>query len=97
MKLSLEEMRALAKRMRLNLSDDELMRFAEDLASLEELSKALLPYAEPLYEESMLCSLANMRADELKPSLSREESFANASQHNGEFLRVPRVVGESES
>ena len=34
MKLSFEEMRVLAERMRLNLSDAELAVYAEDIASL---------------------------------------------------------------
>ena len=97
MKLSLEEMRALAERMRLDLTDAELAAYAEDMASLETLSEALLPYCEPLCEENTVCALSKMRDDAVKPSLSRESVFANAQKHNGEFLCVPRVVGEGEA
>ena len=55
MKLSFEEMRVLAERMRLNLSDAELAVYAEDIASLEALSEALLPYSELLCEENTVC------------------------------------------
>lgn len=97
MKLSLEEMRMLAERMRLNLSDEELAVYAEDIASLESLSEALLPYQEPLCEESITCPLSAMRSDAVKPSLPRAQVFDNAQKHNGECFCVPRVVGEGET
>ena len=97
MKLSFEEMRVLAERMRLNLSDAELAVYAEDIASLEALSEVLLPYSELLCEENTVCPLSGMRTDAIKPSLPRTQAFANAQKHNEEFLCVPRVVGEGEA
>ena len=95
--LSLEEMRALAARMRLNLTDCELEAFARDLCELEQLATALLPYAEPIAQDCTACSLSQMRADAVVPSLAREVALANAAKHNGECLTVPCVIGEGEA
>ena len=97
MKLSIEEMRALADRMRLSLRDDELEAYACDLEELESLSMALLPYTEACESARKGCSLSEMRQDEVLPSMTRETLLQNASLHNGTFICVPRVVGEGES
>ena len=90
-------MRALAERMRLSLTDDELEAFAADLEELESLSRALLPYTEACEAARKGCSLSAMREDEVLPSMTREALLQNASLHNGTFICVPRVVGEGES
>lgn len=96
MKLSMEEMRALAARMRLSLTDCELEAYACDLEELEKLSMAVLPYTEACEDTRDACPLSRMREDEVKPSMARETVLQNASLHNGVSICVPRVVGEGD-
>jgi aspartyl-tRNA(Asn)/glutamyl-tRNA(Gln) amidotransferase subunit C len=76
---------------RLDLSEDEIERFREQLnAILEAVGKVaeldlsdVEPTAHPL-------DLVNAWAeDEPRPSLSVEEALANAPDREGDFFRVP--------
>jgi len=76
---------------RLELSDDEVARFQEQLSEiLEAVSKVseldlaeVPPTAHPL-------ELANAWAeDEPRPCLPLDEVFANAPERDGDYFRVP--------
>jgi aspartyl-tRNA(Asn)/glutamyl-tRNA(Gln) amidotransferase subunit C len=86
-----EEVLHVARLARLELSDDEVARFQKQLSAiLEAVSKVseldlsdVPPTAHPL-------EIANAWAeDEPRPSLTRDEVFANAPDRDGDHFRVP--------
>jgi aspartyl-tRNA(Asn)/glutamyl-tRNA(Gln) amidotransferase subunit C len=89
--ISRDEVLHVAGLARLELTDEEVERFREQLnAILEAVSKVaeldlsdVEPTAHPL-------DLVNAWADdEPRPSLSVEEALANAPDRNGDLFRVP--------
>ena len=91
MAISRDEVLHVARLARLDLSDDEIDRFGEQLNSiLEAVGKVaeldlsgVEPTAHPL-------DLVNVWAeDEPRPSLPVEDALANAPDRAGDFFRVP--------
>jgi aspartyl-tRNA(Asn)/glutamyl-tRNA(Gln) amidotransferase subunit C len=91
MAISRDEVLHVARLARLELGEDELARFAEQLnAILEAVGKVgeldlegVEPTAHPL-------DLANEWAeDEARPCLSVEDALANAPDREGDSFRVP--------
>jgi aspartyl-tRNA(Asn)/glutamyl-tRNA(Gln) amidotransferase subunit C len=91
MAISRDEVLHVARLARLELTDDEVERFREQLnAILEAVGKVaeldlvdVEPTAHPL-------ELVNVWAeDEPRPSLPVEEALANAPDREGDFFRVP--------
>lgn len=91
MTISRDEVLHVAWLARLELSEEELERFAEQLSAiLEAVGKVseldlqgIEPTAHPL-------DLTNVWAeDEPRPSLSVEEALANAPDREGDSFRVP--------
>jgi aspartyl-tRNA(Asn)/glutamyl-tRNA(Gln) amidotransferase subunit C len=89
--ISRDEVLHVAKLARLDLSEEEIGRFQEQLnAILEAVGKVseldlsgVEPTAHPL-------DLVNVWAeDEARPSLSVEEALANTPDRTGNFFRVP--------
>jgi len=86
-----DEVLHVARLARLELTDDEVERFREQLnAILEAVGKVseldladVEPTAHPL-------DLVNTwRQDEPRPSLSVDEALSNAPDREGDFFRVP--------
>ena len=96
MSLSREEVLHIAELARVGLSEEDVARFQEQLSDVLdhfETLKALdtegvEPTSYPLPLESV------MRADEVRPSLSREEVLANAPQSEDGAFRVRAVLEE---
>ena len=91
MAISRDEVLHVARLARLDLSDEEIERFSEQLnAILDAVGKVseldlsdVEPTAHPL-------DLVNVWAeDEPRPSLSVEEALANAPDREGALFRVP--------
>jgi len=91
MAISRDEVLHVARLARLDLTDEEVERFGEQLdAILEAVGKvaeldltAVQPTAHPL-------DLVNVwRDDEPRPSLTPDESLANAPDRSGDLFRVP--------
>ena len=91
MAITREEVLHVATLARLELSDDEVGRFTEQLSAiLEAVDKVaeldlsgVEPTAHPL-------DLVNVWADdEPQPSLPVEEALANAPDRDGNFFKVP--------
>jgi aspartyl-tRNA(Asn)/glutamyl-tRNA(Gln) amidotransferase subunit C len=91
MAISRDEVLHVARLARLELAEDELERFADQLnAILEAVGKVgqldlegVEPTAHPL-------DLANVWAeDEPRPCLSVDEALANAPDREGDSFRVP--------
>jgi aspartyl-tRNA(Asn)/glutamyl-tRNA(Gln) amidotransferase subunit C len=93
MAISRDEVLHVARLARLDLTEEEVGRFQEQLnAILEAVGKVseldlsdVEPTAHPL-------DLSNVWAeDEPRPSLSVEDALANAPDREGAFFRVPAV------
>lgn len=97
MRISIEEIAALASKMRLALSDAELARYARELCELEELARALLPYGSESGQILHPVGLEALREDRVTPSMTHDEVFLNAACRSGEYLVVPRVIGEGKT
>jgi aspartyl-tRNA(Asn)/glutamyl-tRNA(Gln) amidotransferase subunit C len=91
MAISRDEVLHVARLARLELSDEELERFAEQLSAIVEAVgkvaeldlEGVEPTAHPL-------DLVNVWAeDEPRPSLSIDEALANAPDREGDSFRVP--------
>jgi aspartyl-tRNA(Asn)/glutamyl-tRNA(Gln) amidotransferase subunit C len=89
--ISKEEVLHVARLARLELREDEVARFQEQLSAiLEAVSKVseldlsdVPPTAHPL-------EIANAWADdEPRPSLTEDEVFANAPDRDDDYFRVP--------
>jgi aspartyl-tRNA(Asn)/glutamyl-tRNA(Gln) amidotransferase subunit C len=91
MAITRDEVLHVARLARLELSEDEIAKFQEQLSAiLEAVGKVaelelddIPPTAHPL-------ELSNVWADDdERPSLSVEESLANAPERHGNLFRVP--------
>jgi aspartyl-tRNA(Asn)/glutamyl-tRNA(Gln) amidotransferase subunit C len=81
---------------RLQLHDDELDQMTRQLGQIldyiDQLSQLNTDDVSPM---AHAVELANVfAADEVRPSLPRDEALANAPKQDGECYRVPAVLGE---
>jgi aspartyl-tRNA(Asn)/glutamyl-tRNA(Gln) amidotransferase subunit C len=91
MAISREEVLHVARLARLQLSDDEVTRFQEQLSAiLEAVSKVSELDLSDVPPTSHPLEIANTWAeDEPRPSLTLDEVFANAPDRDGDFFRTP--------
>ena len=94
MAITREEVLHVAKLARLELTDDEVSRLTEQLgAILEAVSKVSELDLSDVPPTSHPLSLVNAWGeDELRPSLSLDEVFANAPDREGDLFKVPPTV-----
>jgi len=99
MAITREEVLHVAKLARLELADDEVERFTEQLSAILDavgkVSELDLTGVEPTSHPLDLVNVA--RADEPEPSLPREEALANAPDVEGGFFKVPPAIGAEPS
>jgi len=95
MQVTLAEVERIAALAKLGFSPEEQARFTAEFnqmlayfAQLDELDLAGVPPAT-----HPLDSGAPLRADEVAPSLTREEALRNAPAAHDGFFSVPRVIG----
>ena len=91
MAISRDEVLHVARLARLELSDEELDRFAEQLnAILDAVGKVAELDLEGVEPTSHPLDLVNVWAeDEPRPPLSVDEALANAPDREGDSFRVP--------
>ena len=94
MSISRDEVKHIAYLSRLQLSDDEVDLYTGHLSQIleyvEKLKSIDVSTVEPL---SHAVPMSNVyRVDEVKPSLSSEESLGNSPDKEGDYFRVPRVT-----
>lgn len=96
-KIDLDLVRHIGKLSRIELSEDEVHTFRDQLA-------AILAYVDKLGEldtegvEPMAHALELRNVfgdDELGESLSPDAALANAPARDGDFFKVPKVIGDS--
>ena len=83
-----------------NLSESEITKFQKmleaEIAKLAVIKKNPVTQGTPSKEGEFgkVVTIAQLRADEVKPSLTKAEVFKNAPSHNGEYFLVPQVREE---
>ena len=95
-RISDDQVRRVAKLSRLDLSDEQVHHFAEQLsdvlghiAKLNELDvENVEPMAHPLDLSNVL------REDQERPGMPVEQALSNAPDQMTPFFKVPKVLGE---
>ncbi len=95
--ISRDDVAHVASLARLTIGDDELDRFTAQLASILEHAEDvealdlddIPPTSHPYPLENVV------RADEVRPSLDRDEVLAEAPSSEDGMFRVPPVLGEA--
>jgi aspartyl-tRNA(Asn)/glutamyl-tRNA(Gln) amidotransferase subunit C len=95
MAISREQVLHVAKLAHLDLTDEEVEKFREQLSAiLEAVSKVSELDLADVPPTSHPLDLVNVwREDEPQPSLPREEALANAPETEGGFFKVPPAIG----
>jgi aspartyl-tRNA(Asn)/glutamyl-tRNA(Gln) amidotransferase subunit C len=91
MAITREQVLHVAKLAHLDLTEEEVERFREQLSAiLDAVSKVSELDLSDVPPTSHPLDLVNVwRADEPAPSLSPDDVFANAPERDDEFFRVP--------
>ena len=99
MAISREQVLHVARLAHLDLTDEEVERFGEQLSAiLEAVSKVSELDLSDVPPTSHPLELVNVwRGDEPGPSLSEEDAFANAPERDDGFFRVPPTTEVRES
>lgn len=95
MSVTLKDVEHIAELARLKFSNEELENFTSQLNQIleyvEKLNELNTDNVEPLSHP--VEGVNAFRADELKPSINREEALKNAPDSDNEFFKVPKVIG----
>jgi aspartyl-tRNA(Asn)/glutamyl-tRNA(Gln) amidotransferase subunit C len=94
MEITREQVEHVAKLARLAIGEEEKALFARQLSSIltyaQTLNRLDTSSVEPT---SHVIPIQNVfREDEVRPSLSREQAFANAPDTDGGCFRVPKII-----
>ena len=94
MKITIKEVEHVARLARLELTDEEKERMRAQLDSIltyiDKLNELDTSTVEPT--SHVLPMMNIFRDDEVRPSLSQEETLANAPDRQDLFFRVPRIL-----
>ncbi len=94
MKITKEDVLKIADIAHLNLTEDEVQVFTEDLEKMvafaDQLNEIDMTDAETKIEEATLFNV--LRKDQVKPSMTKEELLANAPQEKNGCFFVPKIV-----
>ncbi|HLH79701.1 MAG TPA: Asp-tRNA(Asn)/Glu-tRNA(Gln) amidotransferase subunit GatC [Chthonomonas sp.] len=97
MALTPEEVRKVALLARLELTDEEVLQQAQNINNLlqqfEKLQQLDLEGVEPTSHSIPVYNV--LRADQVTPSLPREELLANAPEAREGYFVVPRIVEDA--
>jgi aspartyl-tRNA(Asn)/glutamyl-tRNA(Gln) amidotransferase subunit C len=89
----------VAELARLELSDEEKALFQPQLEGIvgyvEKISEVDVDGVEPMMHGRELSNV--FRADEVRPSMPREEALANAPSRVGDEFLLPKIVEGAES
>ncbi|OHB65650.1 MAG: asparaginyl/glutamyl-tRNA amidotransferase subunit C [Planctomycetes bacterium RBG_13_62_9] len=96
-KIDAQEVRKVAKLARLDLTDAEIEEFTGQLGAIleyvEKMNELDTTNVEPL---AHCLPISNVfRVDEVRESLGVDKTLANASQRDGSFFKVPKILEDS--
>ena len=95
-KISTEDVQHVARLARLDISDEETERFAQQLNAIltymDKLNELDTSNVEPM---SHVIDVSNaFREDIVRESIPQEVSLANAPERENGFFKVPRIIGD---
>lgn len=94
MKISKKEVEHVTLLARLELTEEEVNQYTEQLNSILEyagmLQKLDTDSVTPTAHAVQLFNV--LRTDEIKPSLPQQEALSNAPEAEDGYFRVPRIV-----
>ncbi len=97
-KITLDQVRHVAKLARLALDEPRLVRLADQLESILEyvakISEVDVTGVEPMAHALPVHNV--FREDVVTPSLPLEKVLMNAPDSDGPFFKVPKVIGAEE-
>jgi aspartyl-tRNA(Asn)/glutamyl-tRNA(Gln) amidotransferase subunit C len=97
-KLTIEDVKHVAKLARLALDDPRLAKFTPQLESILEyvakIGEVDVSGVEPMAHALPLANV--LREDVVEPSLPIEKVLQNAPETDGPFFKVPKVIGGDE-
>ncbi|MFN0157226.1 MAG: Asp-tRNA(Asn)/Glu-tRNA(Gln) amidotransferase subunit GatC [Bacteroidota bacterium] len=96
MSVTIKDVEHIASLAKLSFSEEEKQKLTTELNAIleymEQLNQLDTDNVEPL---SHVIELNNVfRADELRPTVRRDEALKNAPAHTDELFRVPKVIGD---
>ena len=93
-KIGTDQVRQVARLARINLSQDEIRQFADQisdiLAYVEQLNELNTDGVQPTTHPLRVSNV--FRLDQVGQSLTNNQALANAPQRQGDFFAVPRVL-----
>jgi aspartyl-tRNA(Asn)/glutamyl-tRNA(Gln) amidotransferase subunit C len=93
-KLTEEEVKHVAKLARIELKEDEVEKYAEQLSSIlqyvDKLNEVDTSKVKPTAQVTNLKSV--LRKDEVKPSLSQEEALSTAVKKENGYFQTQAVI-----
>ena len=96
-KIDLDLVRHIGKLSRIELTEDEAHTFKDQLAAIltyvDKLGELDTTGVEPMAHALELTNV--LAADELGESLTPDVALANAPARDGDFFKVPKVIGDS--
>jgi aspartyl-tRNA(Asn)/glutamyl-tRNA(Gln) amidotransferase subunit C len=96
MSISRQDVEKVALLARLQLTEAELSTITSELAQIvgyvDQLAEVNTEGVEPMAHAIEVVNL--FRADEITPSLPRDEALSNAPHHDGRGYLVPAVLGD---
>ena len=94
MSISVEEVKHIAKLARLNINDEELVKFTEDMSKIVDMANEIssLDTENVKPTAHILENINVFRKDEALPSYDREEILKNAPTKESGCYSVPKVV-----
>lgn len=97
-KITLDDVRHVAKLARLAMDEEQLRRFTRQLEGIlqyvDKLGRVDVSGVEPMAHALPLHNV--LREDVVGPSLPLEKVLMNAPQTDGPFFKVPKVIGGDE-
>jgi len=94
MSLSEKDVQYVAKLARLQVTDEEVGRYTQQLANIleyvEQLSKLDTANVEPLTHPLDVKNV--FRPDEIRPSLTQAEALSNAPEPQSGHFKVPKIM-----
>ncbi|GAB5442857.1 MAG: Asp-tRNA(Asn)/Glu-tRNA(Gln) amidotransferase subunit GatC [Fuerstiella sp.] len=92
--MDIEEVRKVAALARLELTDEELKTYGQQLTQILDYVKVLdevnLEDVDPMPHAVDLKNV--LREDERRPSLPREAALQNAPKTDGQYFQVPQIL-----
>jgi aspartyl-tRNA(Asn)/glutamyl-tRNA(Gln) amidotransferase subunit C len=97
-KITLDQVRHVAKLSRLALDEPKLVKFSKQLESIlgyvAKISEVDVSGVEPMAHALPVHNV--FREDVVEPSLPVEKVLQNAPDRDGPFFKVPKVIGGDE-